>query len=210
MTIKYNLDKDDLMETLRGWDIPQLNEALDNNVVAHDIVIPNNRDVLLECIMRKSEPLFLRVLSLPFDFNKNKFLYLHHAVRNVLEKKEFIFIEKLLEAMDEENIHKKDPHSGKTALHIACELNFQESALLLSQKGLSWNDETINKQTPLHLLLRNAPYIESFLLDQIIKANISHKDNMDVSCKDIIKSFSFDSDWSSIKENQELVKKLRM
>ena len=210
MKIKFNLNRDDLMETLRAWDIPQLNYALDNNVLAQDIVIPNNRDILLECIIRKSEPLFLRVLSVPFDFNKNKFLYLHHAVRNVIEKKEFIFIEKLLEVMDEENINKKDSHSDKTALHIACELNLQDSVLLLSQRGLSWKDGTLNKQTPLHLLLRKAPYIESFLLDEIVKANISQKDNMDISCKDIIKSFSFDNDWSSIQENQALIKKLKI
>jgi Ankyrin repeats (3 copies) len=206
--MKYN--KEDLMEILRLWEIPQLNEALDNKVSPHDIVIPHNRDILLEAILRKSEPLFVRVLSMPFDFNKNKFLYLHHAVRNVLDHKEAIFIEKLLEVMDEDNIHKKDPHSGKTALHIACELNLQESALLLSKKGLSWNDETNNKQTPLHLLLRNAPYVEKFLMDELTKANISKKDNMDLSCKDIIKSFAFDSDWASIEENQSLLKKLKI
>ena len=54
MKIKFNLNRDDLMETLRAWDIPQLNYALDNNVLAQDIVIPNNRDILLECIIRKS------------------------------------------------------------------------------------------------------------------------------------------------------------
>ena len=208
--MKYTLSKEELIESLRLWDVPQLNTALDQGFRAEEIVNLHKTDLLLECIVKKSEPLFLRILDHPFDFNKNKFLYLHHAVRNAIELKDSLFVERLLDVMDEENIHKKDPHSDKTALHIACELNLQNSALLLTKKGLSWNDVTTAKQTPLHLLLRNSPYIETSLIEALTDANLNKKDNMDLSCKDIIKSFSFDSDWSAIEQNQTLIKKLKI
>lgn len=207
--MKYS--KEYIGEVLRVWQVPQLNELLDENILAQDIVTPNNRDILLESILRKNDILFLRIMNMPFDFNKNGFFYLHHALRCVMGDKSDIFVEKLLDNMDKESLCKKDlNNSKKTALHIACELNLQSYALLLSQKGLSWNALTTNNQTPLHLLLRNASYIEPFLIDEINMESVKIKDDMDISCKDIIKSFSFDSEWSAIKENQEVIKKWKI
>ena len=206
--MKCIFTKEDIIEMLRLWDLPQLNTVLDNNVLAETLVNKKTADILLESIIRKSEYLFFRILSTPFNFDRNKFLYLHHAVRT----KEIIFVKALVEKMDNVNINKKDRFSNKTALHLACELNTQDIALYLSQNGLKWSASDKLKQTPLHLLLRSSSYIENDLLEEIKNKNIDidKKDLMQISCRDVIKSYSFDNDWLEIKENKNLLEKLKV
>lgn len=206
--MNYVLTKEDIVEILRLWDLPQLHAALDNNILAENLVNKKTGDILLESIIRKSEYLFLRILSGSFNFDKNKFLYLHHAVRT----KEMIFVKSLVEKMNDLNINKKDSFNNKTALHLACEINAQDIALYLSQKGLKWSSRDKLKQTPLHLLLRNSSYIEDSLIEEMINKDIDidQKDVMQICCRDIIKSFSFDNDWLDLQENKNLTKKLEV
>lgn len=203
--MSYKFREEEVLDHIRLWNLFEINKALDMGVSAEKLVIKNQRDILLEAIIRKSKLLFIKILKNNFDFNCNGFLYLHHAIRG----EKFFYIEELIEKMTNEELNKKDLMSQNNALHVACEANLQDVIVLLSKNNVDWNSKNKLKQTPLHILLRKSFYIEDDVLKEILdkKFSIEVKDIMGISCKDIIKSLSLDSEWKNIKENQTLLDK---
>lgn len=206
--MSYKFREEEMLDHIRLWNLFEINKALDMGVCAEKLVIKNQRDILLEAIIRKSKLLFIKILKNKFDFNCNGFLYLHHAIRG----EKLFYIEELIKKMTDRELNKKDLITQNNALHVACEANLQDVIVLLSKNNVDWNGKNKLKQTPLHILLRKSIYIEEDVLKEILdkKVNIENKDIMGISCKDIIKSLSMDNDWKSIKENKMLLDEFKI
>ena len=206
--MSYKFREEEMLDHIRLWNLFEINKALDMGIPVEKLVIKNQRDVLLESIIRKSKLLFIKILKNKVDFNCNKFLYLHHAIRG----EDFFYIEEIVKRMTNEELNAKNLISQDNAMHVAAEANLQDVMFLLSKNNVDWNSRNKLKQTPLYVLLRKSIYIEEDLIKEILdkKVNIETKDIMGISCKDIIKSLSMDSDWKSIKENQILLNTLKI
>ena len=202
--MKNEFLKIEVIEMIRKWDLPAINLLLDEDFKAHDMVIAHKTDVLLESIVRKSKPLFIKLINKDFNYRKNKFLYLHHAIRT----NEIFFVEKLLEKFSLSLINKIDPINKNSALHVACTMANFDILSLLNKYDLNWNLKNNLNQTPFHILLRTSLFIPMNVQERILdkKINIDLKDKMNISCRDIIKSFSHDKQWLSYEENQRLLK----
>jgi ankyrin repeat protein len=201
-------EQHEIEESLRKWDAAKVNTMINHGVSFEQLYIPNKTDVLLETIVRKNIILFKKVLKKGFPILEREFLYLHHAIKT----NDIMYVELLLSyAENKKLLGKTDPYSKNNCLHIACNNSIsQEIILLLSKNGANWNAQNIYGQTSFHALLRYYPVLNPELLENIMQQNIKFnlKDNLGISCKDIIKSLSLDEDWITEENNQYLLSKI--
>jgi len=199
------ISKEETEDIVRLWDFSQIMEALEKGIPAENLVNGKKGDVLLGSILGQSEALFKYIMSKPFDFTKNNFSYVESAMLVASTYNDYLYINALLDKMSLSQLQVREQINLNTNLHIACEQGLQNIALKLSHKGLSWEAVNSKKQTPLHILLRKVNFINKDLLKELQGISIRKKDNMGLSCRDIIKSFSHNKEWISFEENQQLL-----
>lgn len=202
--------QEEIQESLRRGDLSQITTMIVDGVDVNSIVLSKKTDVLLEAIVRNNFSLLSLVLNKKFNCKNPNFFYIHHTIRTGRIE----FVEKIINYYIENkcNFNEID-NNGNNLLHTACSTPYYlniEIISLLNKVGISWTHKNQNGQTPLHFILRNTSYIEEDILNILLKDKkiFYKKDNLGITPADIVKSYSQDDSWKTLKNNQLLIKAL--
>jgi len=193
-------------DALKRRDVSKLINMINDGIDINSLVIPKNTDILLVALNKKHYFLFKEVLSRGFNCkSKNKFLYVHHAIRT----QDIFFVKEIVEHYKsiglDYNEYTKEKHN---CLHIAAmEENIGDDIFIyLTQNGIKWAERDKFGQTPLHILLRRNVIIKEPILN-LLKKNkkvFFIKDNLNMSAIDIMNSEILSKEWKD--SNQLLIK----
>ena len=204
MDNEYTIE--DIENALRIGDLAEITKMINEGIDVNLFYLTFRTDVLLEAMVRKNFFLFELVLLKNFDIKKNKFHYLHHAVRTGDKD----FLKKMIEYYKKNNISTKElDQDNNNLLHTLClqKYIYKDILLMLMKENIKWEQKNIFGHTPLHVLLRNHEYVDDFLIDILLKKKklFFMKDVSNINCIDILKSFSEDSKFMSYINNQKIV-----
>lgn len=216
--MKYT--QEEIYEIVRLGDLATIVSMIQDGVDVNNFMIYKKTDVLLVSIFKENLFLINQVLSLGFDCEKNKILYLHHAIRIG----NLTILEVLLNHYKKNklNINQKN-NEGNSLLHIACSNYNQDNAQIivylyknlhqyLNLKKNIWLIDNKNKETALHILLRRNYPLDSNIVDILVeqKMNVFNKqDNFNLDCKDIILSYANSQSWLSNESHQRLLEHIK-
>ena len=143
----------DILDLLKHGDFAGLTSLLNKGVDVNLFCIENKTDIIVESIVRDNYFMFERSLK-NFDVNKNKFKYLHHAVRN--ENPDYLI--KLIEKykLNNKELNEIDEEHNNLLHTVFLRRNLNLKIInIINDLNINWNEENNKGLSQIKILLKS-------------------------------------------------------